>query len=301
VFKSELATARDVRDGLVKLPRLAVLYELPEEVAKDGGWKNERTWPLVNPNLGRSVDEVFLRNSLITAERDGPEAMALLASQHFNVEIGLALRSDAWAGAKYWLDAVDPALTLEELIARSEVAVVGIDGGGLDDLMGLAVIGRCKVTRDWLFWAHAWAQTDVFERRKEIASKLRDFITEGTLTLCEGDPTQDAVEAAEIVIRLKDAKLLPDKHAVGLDPVGVAAMVDELASRASHRRQPGLSAFRCRLGRGAQGQRRDVLARRVRAHVLGRRQRQSRAARERGADHQAGGRQSEDRPADRRL
>ena len=174
VFKAELATARDVRDGLVKLPRLAVLYELPQSVAADGGWKDERLWRLVNPNMGRSVDVEFLRNALIVAERDGPDAMALLASQHFNIEVGLALRMDAWAGAQYWQGAVDePLANLDTLLERCEVAVVGIDGGGLDDLLGLAVLGRCKTTKDWLLWSRAWAHQDVFRRRKDISERLR--------------------------------------------------------------------------------------------------------------------------------
>lgn len=228
VFKAELATARDVRDGMVKLPRLAVLYELPQSVAADGGWKDERLWRLVNPNMGRSVDVEFLRNALIVAERDGPDAMALLASQHFNIEVGLALRMDAWAGAQYWQGAVDePLADLDTLLARCEVAVVGVDGGGLDDLFGLAVLGRCRTTRDWLLWSRAWAHQDVFRRRKDISERLRDFVAEGTLTICE-DPTQDIREVVAAIVRVRDAGLLPEKHAVGLDPVGVAQIIDAL-------------------------------------------------------------------------
>jgi len=228
VFKAELATARDVRDGLVKLPRLAVLYELPQSVAADGGWKDERLWRLVNPNMGRSVDVEFLRNALIVAERDGPDAMALLASQHFNIEVGLALRMDAWAGAQYWQGAVDePLANLDTLLERCEVAVVGIDGGGLDDLLGLAVLGRCRTTRDWLLWSRAWAHQDVFRRRKDISERLRDFVAEGTLTVCD-DPTQDIREVVAAIVRVRDAGLLPEKHAVGLDPVGVAQIIDAL-------------------------------------------------------------------------
>src|SRR3546814_1042944 len=77
------------------------------------------------------------------------EQMLLIASQHFNVQVGLRLRNDRWRGADLWERQGDKALTLEHLIGRSEVAVVGIDGGGLDDLFGLCVAGRCKVTKDW--------------------------------------------------------------------------------------------------------------------------------------------------------
>lgn len=232
LFKSEMALARDIRDGNVSLPRLAVLYELPDHLARDDGWKDRKLWPLVNPNMGRSVDERFLENQLLAAEQPGAEAgaMALLASQHFNVEVGLSLRNDAWAGARYWEGAADTSLTLDELIDRSEVVVAGIDGGGLDDLMGIGVLGRCKRTRDWLLWNHAWAHQDVFERRKDIATRLQDFIAEETLTLCQG-PTDDILGVADIIEQVREAGKLPPQNAVGLDPQGVAALVDELASR----------------------------------------------------------------------
>jgi phage terminase large subunit-like protein len=121
--------------------------------------------------------------------------MALLASQHFNVEVGLSLRDDAWAGARYWEGAADPTLTLDDLIARSDVAVVGIDGGGLDDLLGLAVIGRARPATGctgtgpgprptcWTAQGH---------RRH-----LRDFEADGDLVICE-HPTQDIEEVADI-------------------------------------------------------------------------------------------------------
>lgn len=232
LFKSELALARDIRDGNVNLPRLAVLYELPERLAKDDGWKERKLWPLVNPNMGRSVDERFLENQLLAAEQPGAEtgAIALLASQHFNVEVGLALRNDAWAGARYWEGASNDTLTLDEIIDRSEVVVAGVDGGGLDDLTAIGVLGRCKRTRDWLLWNHAWAQQDVFERRKDIVTRLEDFIAEGSLTLCKS-PTEDILGIADIVERLHNEKLLPERDSVGLDPQGVAALVDELGSR----------------------------------------------------------------------
>src|SRR5580765_1828454 len=56
VFASELAMARSVRDGKMRMPLLPVLYELPDSMTRDDGWKDPRLWPLVNPNLGRSTD-----------------------------------------------------------------------------------------------------------------------------------------------------------------------------------------------------------------------------------------------------
>src|SRR3546814_8619737 len=143
VFKSELHTARDVRDGKLRLPLLPVLYELPPALAQDGGWKDPKYWGLVNPNLGASVDEAFLADEMTKAEREGAANMALFASQHFNVEVGIGLRTDRWPGADFWEQGAVPAFTLDELLDRSEAVVVGIDGGGLDALFGLA-IGRAS-------------------------------------------------------------------------------------------------------------------------------------------------------------
>lgn len=231
VFKAELERARAVRDGVLKLPLLAVLYELPVEVSKDGGWKDPETWPLVNPNLGVSVDGQFLTDQLIAAESEGPEAMALLASQHFNVQVGLSLSADRWPGAEFWQSCGDESLTLDELMNRAEVCVVGVDGGGLDDLFALAVLGRDRETRDWLHWAHVWAQPEVFDRRKDIGPQLRDFEKAGDLTVCDY-VGQDVAGAVDIIEQLEAAGLLPvSSPAIGLDAYGIAELLDELEER----------------------------------------------------------------------
>ena len=107
-------------------------------------------------------------------------------------------------------------------MARAEVATVGIDGGGLDDLLGLCVIGREKGTRRWLIWSHAYANPIVMERRKDIASTLRGFEEEGSLTIC-GVP-DDVDGLADVVERLMLADLLPAKDAIGIDPNNVGAI-----------------------------------------------------------------------------
>jgi phage terminase large subunit-like protein len=225
VFKSELTTARGVRDGRLKLPLLPVLYELPQSVAKD--WRERKYWPLINPNLGRSVDLAFLENGLIKSEEEGAEALALFASQHFNVEIGLALQSDRWAGADFWERQGDATLTLDALIQRSEVIEIGIDGGGLQDLLGLAVLGREKGRDKWLLWVRAWAHSVVLERRKSEAPRLRDLEAAGDVCIVDqlGD---DIDELADICAKVAASGKL-DK--VGLDPMGVGAVIDALAER----------------------------------------------------------------------
>lgn len=229
VFRAELKYARGVRDGRIKDGRmLPVLYEFPEAMQRSADWQDPRYWPMVLPNLGKSIAIDRLVSDWATAQEKGEEEERRWASQHLNVEIGMALHDDRWAGTDYWEAAGDETITLESIIDRCDVAVVGIDGGGLDDLFGLAVIGRDRVTRDWLLWTRAWAQPEVFDRRRDTAQRLQDFCDDGDLILCER-PTQDIEEAAAIVKTLKDAGLLPEKAAVGIDPVGVAALVDELA------------------------------------------------------------------------
>jgi phage terminase large subunit-like protein len=183
---------------------------------------------MVLPNLGKSITLDRLVADWATAQEKGEEEERRWASQHLNVEIGLALHDDRWAGADYWEDAADPSITLDSLIERCDVAVVGIDGGGLDDLLGLAVLGRDRTTRDWLLWSRAWAHTDVLERRRDTAQRLEDFAADGDLVICER-PTQDIEEVAAIVARLKEAELLPEKAAVGVDLHGISDLVNELA------------------------------------------------------------------------
>lgn len=232
VFLQKLQYARGVRDGRIDDKRfLPVIYEFPQKMIDAGEHRNPDNFHIVNPNLGYSVDREFLERELAKAEEAGEESLRGFMSKFLNVEIGLALLSNRWAGADFWESAGDPYLTLGELYRRSEVVVFGIDGGGLDDLLGLSVIGRCKDTRQWLHWAHAWAHEIVLERRKEIAPRLLDFAQEGTLTIVKR-PGEDVHQVADHICRARDLKLLPDKNAIGVDQAGIGAIVEELTSPA---------------------------------------------------------------------
>jgi phage terminase large subunit-like protein len=233
VFKAELRHARAVRDGRAPASRmLPVLYEFSEaqQTSPDRPWLDPKNWPQVLPNLGLSITMERLISDFDEAKQKGEEEIRIWASQHLNVEIGLALHSDRWRGADYWEGAALESLTLEELLDRSEVVVAGVDGGGLDDMLGLAVLGRAKRTQEWLLWAHAWIQSETLGLRPEIAEKLRDFAEDADLTICE-TATQDIDELADIVERIKARGLLPEKLGVGLDPYAISAIVDALAKR----------------------------------------------------------------------
>lgn len=232
-FRDEISVARKVRDGHFRgqsvRPMLPVLYEFPQQIATDKErWQDPANWPMVMPNLGRSVHINSLMADWETEKAKGDQAIRIWASQHLNIEIGVGITNDGWGGADFWERQAEPTLTLDELIRRSEVATVGIDGGGLDDLLGLCVIGREKKTRRWLIWSHAYANEVVLLRRKSIAALLRDFEAEGDLTFC--DVPDDVTKLASVVARLKAAGLLPEKNAVGFDPNNVGAIVEALAA-----------------------------------------------------------------------
>lgn len=226
-FRQELSQARAVRDGKSDARLLAVLYEYPPDMLEAEAWRDPGTWGIVNPNLHRSVRLSFLQEQYEKALTNGAGELALFASQHLNVEIGGLGFGDGWSAQRYWKDAVDTTLTLEELLARSEVATIGVDGGGDDDLCGLCVIGREKGTRRWLVWAHAWAQPEVLEIRKKIAPQLLDFERDGDLTICTSE-LQHVEEVVQTCRQVHATGLLPEKAGIGLDQAGLPELFDEL-------------------------------------------------------------------------
>jgi len=242
VFKSKLSYARRVRDGEVVDPKfLPVIYEFPKQMIEDKAYLDSRHFHITNPNLNASVDEEFLIRNLAQAQEGDAESIAGFLAKHLNVEIGLGLMSDRWAGADFWSgNATDP-LTLDDVLRRSEVVTIGLDGGGLDDLFGMAVVGRERETGLWLHWGHAWAHPIVMERRKGEASRLRDFIADGDLTLVEAIG-EDVADIIDLVRRCDESGLL-DK--VGVDPAGIGevyeALTDSGGANLSEDRVVGIS------------------------------------------------------------
>ncbi len=228
VFLQKLQYARGVRDGRIDDKRfLPVIYEFPQRMIDAGEHRKPENFHIVNPNLGYSVDREYLERELAKSEESGEESLRGFMSKFLNVEIGLALLSNRWPGAEFWEAQTRNGITLETILERSEVVTIGIDGGGLDDLLGLAVIGRDAESREWLAWCRAWAHPSVLERRKDIAANLHDYARYGDLVLVRriGD---DVEEVADIVEQVEAAGLL---YQVGLDPSGIGAIQEAIAVR----------------------------------------------------------------------
>ena len=227
VFADLLKRAREVRDGKrVDNRLLPVLYEFPKEMLDSGTYRLPENFYITNPNMGASVSEAYLMGEFETAKADGEIALRRFMAKHLNVQIALSLTADYWAGAEFWEDSgKNPEINLDWMLEHCEVIDIGVDGGGLDDLLGISAVGRLKDNpRMWAAWFHAWAHPSVLERRKEIAPVLLDFAKQGDLTIVHriGD---DSDEVAGIVARVYQSGLL-DK--CGLDPHGVGAILDAM-------------------------------------------------------------------------
>lgn len=224
VFKEKLAYFRDVRDGKIEDRRsLPCIFEFPPDMVKSQGYLKPENWRITNPNLGLSVDEEWLSDKLRESQQGGPHKLNVFLAKHLNVEIGQSLRADAWPGAREWAKAAR-GLTLADVIAQCDCVTAGIDGGGLDDLYALGVIGRHRETKQWLAWAHAWCHRSVLELRKSEASKFLDFERDGDLTIIENFG-EDIAGTIEYLMKIDAAGVLAT---IGLDPMGVGEIVDAI-------------------------------------------------------------------------
>ncbi|EDF9417944.1 terminase large subunit [Salmonella enterica] len=224
VFKERLDYWRAVRDGKINdLKTLGVLYEFPDCMVESKAYLEPKNFYITNPNIGRSVSEEWIADQLLKNQNKTDGTLQQFLAKHLNIEIGLNLRSDRWAGVDFWEPQIRQ-VTFSDILQRAEVATVGIDGGGLDDLLGLYIIGRDKETREWIGWGHAWAHEIAVRRRKSEESRFNDFVKAGDLTIVKR-VGQDTEEVAEYVSRINDAELL-DK--IGIDPSGVGQILDAL-------------------------------------------------------------------------
>lgn len=241
IFKAKLDYFRDVRDGRITDPKsFGMLFEFPDEMLDAEAYLDAANFYITNPNLEKSVSSEWIVDKLVEAQRGDRSGLNIFLAKHLNVPIGSKLRTDRWAGTDFWDKSKERVVSLEDLLRRSEVVVIGIDGGGLDDLLGLAVLGREKriagatddvAKRKWLLWSRAWAHPIVLERRKQIVTELKEFEAEKTLTLVQM-PGEDVSAVADIVMSIEESGKLADGPAIAVDAAGIGSIVDELTSEA---------------------------------------------------------------------
>ncbi|HCQ9596129.1 TPA: terminase large subunit [Acinetobacter baumannii] len=225
VFKQLLDYARDVRDGIKEDKSfLPLIYEFPKHLVEAGEHLKPENFYITNPNLGASVDLEYLISEFNKVKDAGEESLRDFLAKHLNIEIGMNLRANRWAGAEFW-NQQKHVFGLDQLIEQSDVITFGIDGGGLDDLLGAAALGRLKKDpRIWWLWNHAWANKVALERRKENIPKYQDFEKEGSLTVVE-KVGEDIDQLALIAKQVYESGKL-DK--IGLDPQGLGGLLDGL-------------------------------------------------------------------------
>lgn len=224
VFADGLDYARGVRDGKrADLTYLPVIYEFPNHIIKEKKHLDPKFFYIPNPNLGASVDEATLLQEFEKAEFKGHGEMQSFLAKHLNIQIATSLRAQNWAGADFW-EAAAGTVTLDLILEKSDVVVIGIDGGGLDDLLGLAVLGRDAENGNWLLWTVAWCNPIALERRKSEAARYRDFEKDGDLIIVK-EIGQDIRQAGDIVRKCEASGLL---DRIGVDQAGIGAIADEI-------------------------------------------------------------------------
>lgn len=223
VFEQKLRYGRGVRDGKIDDNQfLPVIYEFPKKMLKNNEHKDPKNFYVTNPNLGLSVDIPYIERKFKQAQIDGDASMAGFLAKHLNVELKTVLKASPWSGAPHW-DKQGCELSLDDVLSRSEVLVIGIDGGGLDDLLGISVLGREIDTKKWLLWNRAWVCLEGVHIRKVNESVYRDFERDGDLFIV---PVGEHIQAVgDIVVKCDETGLL---DRVGVDPSGISSIYREI-------------------------------------------------------------------------
>ncbi len=224
VFKDKLAYARKVRDGEIEDKTiLPVLYEFPKHYIENELYLKPENFYITNPNLGISVDGDWIETELKKAMISIDQTKKKFLAKHLNVQIDMALADNNWAGAQVWMKA-EENLTIDDVLERSGVVTVGIDGGGLDDLIGLYVIGKDINSGKWLGWGKAWVTKLGIQRRPDIETKIIDFSNDGDIEIVDnvGDDLHNLISIIEKIYNFG----IMDK--IGCDPMGIGDVLDKL-------------------------------------------------------------------------
>lgn len=225
VFKQKLQYARDVRDGIIKDKTFfPMIFEFPKKMIENGDYLKPENFYITNPNLNASVSAAFIEKKVMQSKEESAQAHAQVLAKHLNVEIGLALRSDRWLGTDFWLNSNRSCINLDYILENSEVIVMGLDGGGLADLLGINVLGRDKNTRKWLSWSYGFAHKIVLSQYKSIDPLLREYEAAGDFRIIE-NVGEDTQAIAEMALRIYDTGLL---ERIAVDPAEMGTLMEDV-------------------------------------------------------------------------
>ncbi len=222
VWKAELSKARAVRDGKAKLPGYCpILYELPEALATDmDEVKKPEHWKVLNPNIDKSVSIEWLKTSFSESQSTDITEQLRWLSQHANIEIsGFRLGSEnQWGGGVNWAECVSSEIeSIDWMIENSDMIAIGIDGGGIYDLLACTIAARLYDGR-WAVHTVATLQIDALDKMKAISSLLLDFKQDGDLHILE--PGDDIMYIADLITDIYE-KSSNKLVGIGIDSAGL--------------------------------------------------------------------------------
>lgn len=243
-WKSELKAYRDIRDGRIDQPRLFVAYEFPDKMVEKGKHLDPENFFVTNPNMGITVDLERMKKDLEFEQAKGPHAESGWRQQFTNLDPKHNNPPNAWSGARYWLDAIDedpnlgdPSVRgLDALLRRCENVVIGIDGGGMYDLLSLYVIGREAARGRWLGWGHSWAHVGLKDTYPTIWERIKGFVNDGEVSLVDYASVLSPDHPRSINLHqmallcsyIHSSGLFLPKGSVGIDEMKMGLLADAL-------------------------------------------------------------------------
>ena len=117
----------------------------------------------------------------------------------------------------------------------------GLDGGGLNDLLGISVVGRETGTGRWLSWGLAFAHISALHRNRSVAAQLVDFARAGDLEVFDAFGRLGADELADLTD--KPPAPSPDDPQNAGEPIRLPPDIQALAALVQRVIDSGLLAI----------------------------------------------------------
>lgn len=206
ICNQKLDYARKVRDGIIDDPSfLPVIYEASAE----DDWTDPKVWAKVNPNLGVSVFESYLKRECQRAQ-DDPEFENTFKRLHLNIQTATDCR---WMNMEKW-DKCDGAVVEDDLIGRPCHA--GLDLASRADLAAwVLVFPPYQDDPNWVVLPRIFVPQACIDRReRDNSAPYHTWAKEGWMIATDGDRCDYDTIRKQIVADVKRFDLI----SIGADP-----------------------------------------------------------------------------------